>query len=101
MVKDRIKLFDYDVKLDDSWHLLVVLFEQSKKLGFNKNLNHKVKIFIDSLYKRINHDRTIQIAFNKQHDHILAYGVDAIELFKSIPSSHMTGVQTTQIGQGL
>jgi hypothetical protein len=46
VINDRLKINDFECKLDENWHLLVVYFEYKKKMVTNKD-NHQVKIFID------------------------------------------------------
>jgi hypothetical protein len=64
--------------LDDNWHFLTVLFDFNRKT-VGKNF-HKIKIFIDTLTKRINQDRHLQHTFHKSHEHIFSYGVDALDM---------------------
>lgn len=47
VVGDRLKMHDYEARLDESWHLLVVFFEFKK--GAITKKSHSVKIYIDSM----------------------------------------------------
>lgn len=52
VVNDRFKLNDFECKLDENWHLLVVYFEHKKKqLAISNKEFHQVKIFIDNMTK--------------------------------------------------
>jgi hypothetical protein len=71
-------MHDFECKLDENWHLLVVFFEFKKNALAKKS--HSVKIFIDSLSKSSQVSRDIKHTFHKSHEHIFAYGCDAIDL---------------------
>ena len=51
VINDKLKLNDFECKLDESWHLLVVYFEHKKKIAISNKEYHQVKIFIDSMTK--------------------------------------------------
>jgi|LauGreDrversion4_2_1035121.scaffolds.fasta_scaffold50748_4 hypothetical protein len=49
VVGDRLKMHDYEARLDENWHLLVVFFEFKK--GAISKKSHSVKIYVDSMQK--------------------------------------------------
>jgi hypothetical protein len=89
VMKDRIKIYDYDMPMDDNWHLLMVQFDYKKpKFGSSKS-SHKIRLYIDSLLKSINADTRPNHPFHKNHDHIFAYGCDAVDVLggqKALPA---------------
>lgn len=79
MVKDKLKIFDYEAPLDESWHLLMVNFIAQSAI---KGGGHAVKIYIDSLSRPIN--PKMKHAFSKKNEHIFAYGCDAREIMDGL-----------------
>jgi hypothetical protein len=92
VVGDRLKIHDFECKLDDSWHLLVVQFEFKK--GAITKKSHSVKIFIDSLSKSSQVSRDIKHSFHKSHEHLFAYGCDALDILGA--GAKASGLTSTQ-----
>lgn len=82
VVGDRLKMHDFECKLDENWHLLVIFFEFKKNALAKKS--HSVKIFIDSLSKSSQVSRDIKHTFHKSHEHIFAYGCDAVNIMGNV-----------------
>ena len=95
VVNDRLQICDYDEKIDENWHTLVVYFD-SKRKGF-AGKEHQIKIFIDQLQRNVQTSNTLKHTFHKSHQHLLVYGCDA----RDIMSGVKPGMISSQISQQL
>ena len=87
VVKDKLKVQDFECKLDESWHLLLIHFDYFKKI-ITKRTHHKVRMYIDNLQKQINSEgKQLQQFFNKNNDHVFAYGCDASDMIGGVKTT--------------
>ncbi len=77
VMKDRIKILNYDSKVDEQWHLLILKFNIKKKIMVRDT--YRIRIFIDGVQKAINSETKIHHKFHKNHEHVIAYGCNLID----------------------